>query len=100
MSDLAYIFISALVVNNFVLAYFLGLCPFLGVSSRVATALRLGLATLFVMVLSSMSAWFLNRFVLADAPYLRVISFIVVIASLVQIVELVIKKMRPMLFRE
>ena len=100
MTDLAWIFISALVVNNFVLAYFLGLCPFLGVSSRVATALRLGLATLFVMVLSSMSAWFLNRFVLADAPYLRVISFIVVIASLVQIVELVIKKMSPMLFRE
>jgi electron transport complex protein RnfA len=100
MSDLSYIFISALLVNNFVLAYFLGLCPFLGVSSKIDTALRLGLATAFVMLIASISAWGLNTFVLRDAPYLRVISFIVVIASMVQIVELVVKKTSPTLFRE
>ncbi len=100
MTDLAWIFVSSMVVNNFVLSYFLGLCPFMGVSSRIETALRLGLATLFVMVLTALSAWFLNTFILADAPYLRIISFIVVIASLVQIVELVIKKTSPTLFRE
>lgn len=100
MTDLGWIFISAMVVNNFVLAYFLGCCPFLGVSSRIATALRLGLATLFVMVLTSLSVWFLNTFILPAVPYLRLISFIVVIASLVQIAELVIKKVSPVLFRE
>ena len=100
MSDLVWIFISALLVNNFVLAYFLGLCPFLGVSQRIATALRLGIATLFVMALTSVSAWVLNTFVLDKAPYLRVIAFIIVIASLVQIVEAVIKKTSPTLFRE
>jgi electron transport complex protein RnfA len=100
MNDLVWIFISTLVVNNFVLAYFLGLCPFLGVTARVATALRLGLATLFVMAITSISAWALNAFVLNEAPYLRVISFIIVIASMVQIVELVVKKTSPTLFRE
>ncbi|HEX6323959.1 MAG TPA: Rnf-Nqr domain containing protein [Vicinamibacterales bacterium] len=100
MSDLSFIFISALVVNNFVLAYFLGLCPFMGVSSRVDTALRLGLATTFVMLVASLSASALNAYVLEEAPYLRVISFIVVIASMVQIVELIIKKTSPVLFRE
>lgn len=100
MTDLAFIFISALVVNNFVLANFLGLCPFVGVSSRVDTALRLGLATTFVMLVASSAAWVLNTFVLQDAPFLRVISFIVVIASMVQIVELVIKKTSPVLFRQ
>jgi electron transport complex protein RnfA len=100
MTDLAWIFISALLVNNFVLSSFLGLCPFLGVSSRVDTALRLGLATTFVMLVSSTAASFLNAFVLQEAPYLRVISFVVVIASMVQIVELIIKKTSPTLFRE
>jgi Na+-translocating ferredoxin:NAD+ oxidoreductase subunit A len=100
MTDLAFIFISALVVNNFVLAYFLGLCPFMGVSSRVDTALRLGLATTFVMLVASTAAWGLNSFVLHEAPYLRVISFVVVIASMVQIVELIIRKTSPTLFRE
>jgi electron transport complex protein RnfA len=100
MSDLAWIFISALVVNNFVLSSFLGLCPFLGVSSRVGTALRLGVATTFVMLVASSAAWALNTFVLKEAPYLRVISFVVVIASMVQVVELVIKKSSPILFRE
>lgn len=100
MTELAWIFISALLVNNFVLSSFLGLCPFLGVSSRVDTALRLGIATTFVMLVASTAASVLNRFVLQDAPYLRVISFVVVIASMVQIVEIVIKKTSPALFRE
>jgi Na+-translocating ferredoxin:NAD+ oxidoreductase subunit A len=100
MGDLVWIFVSALLVNNFVLALFLGLCPFMGVSSRLATALRMGLATLFVMIITALCAWALNSFVLPAAPYLRIISFIVVIAGLVQIVEMVIRKMSPTLFRE
>ncbi|MFP4623332.1 MAG: electron transport complex protein RnfA [Gemmatimonadota bacterium] len=98
--DLFLIFISALLVNNFVLALFLGLCPFMGVTARVGTALRMGGANIFVMTITSMVAWFLNTYILITAPYLRIISFIVVIASLVQIVEITIKKVSPALFRE
>ncbi len=100
MGNLFWILLSAMVVNNFTLALFLGLCPFMGVSSRVSTALRMGAANIFVLVITSMSAWFLNTFVLANAPYLRLISFIVVIASLVQIVEMTVKKVSPTLFRQ
>jgi len=100
MSDLIWIFISAMVVNNFTLALFLGLCPFMGVSSRVSTALRMGLANIFVLVITSACAWLLNTFVLPHAPYLRLISFIVVIASLVQIVEMAIRKLSPVLFEQ
>jgi Na+-translocating ferredoxin:NAD+ oxidoreductase subunit A len=100
MGDLMWILISAMVVNNFTLALFLGLCPFMGVSQRVATALRMGGANIFVLVLTSLAAWFLNSFVLGPAPYLRLISFIVVVASLVQIVEMAVKKLSPALFRE
>ncbi|HUG39656.1 MAG TPA: Rnf-Nqr domain containing protein [Longimicrobiales bacterium] len=98
--ELFFIFISALLINNFTLALFLGLCPFLGVSARVATALRMGGANIFVMMITATTAWFLNAFILPAAPYLRLISFIVVIASLVQIVEITIKKVSPALFRE
>jgi len=100
MGDLIWILISAAVVNNFTLALFLGLCPFMGVSGRVETALRMGAANTFVLVITSLCAWALNTFVLPYAPYLRLISFIVVIASLVQIVEMVIKKLSPVLFRQ
>jgi electron transport complex protein RnfA len=99
MSDLLWIFISAMVVNNFTLSYFLGLCPFFGVSGRIATAFRLGLASIFVMLITSVCAWMLNTWVLPHAPYLRLISFIVVIASTVQFVELAIKKLNPALFK-
>ena len=99
MSDLIWILISALLVNNFTLTLFLGLCPFFGVTSKIATAVRLGLANVFVLLLTALCAWFLNRFVLGAAPYLRLISFIVVIASVVQIVEMAIKKWSPALFR-
>lgn len=100
MSELLWILVSALVVNNFVFFYFLGLCPFMGVTQRMATALRMGMATLFVMLITAVSAWFLNAFILPHAPYLRLISFIVVIASVVQIVEMVIRKVSPGLFRD
>ena len=100
MGDLIMIFISAALVNNFTLVLFLGLCPFMGVSARVDTALRMGGANIFVLTITSLAASFLNAFVLPYAPYLRVISFIVVIASLVQIVEITIKKISPALFRE
>ena len=99
MDNLAWIFISALLVNNFVLAYFLGLCPFLGVSGRLLTSFRLGLATTFVLVITALCAWFLNTYVLIHAPYLRLISFIVVIASTVQFIEMAIKKLSPTLFK-
>jgi electron transport complex protein RnfA len=97
--NLLWIFISACLVNNFTLYYFLGLCPFFGVSGRLTTAFRLGLATIFVMVITSLCASFLNAFILPYAPYLKLISFIVVIASTVQFVEMVIRKLSPALFR-
>jgi len=100
MGDLLWILLSAMVVNNFTLYYFLGLCPFMGVSARVETAVRMGMANVFVMTMASLCAWLLNTFILPYAPYLRLISFIVVIASFVQITELVIKKVSPKLFRQ
>ena len=100
MGDLMWILVSAMVVNNFTLFYFLGLCPFMGVSGRVYTALRMGAAKIFVLTITSLCAWFLNTFILPHAPFLRLISFIVVIASLVQIVEMTVKKVSPTLFRQ
>ena len=100
MGELFWILVSAMVVNNFTLYYFLGLCPFMGVSARGETAVRMGMANVFVMVMASLCAWFLNTFILPHAPYLRLISFIVVIASFVQIVEMVVKKISPKLFRQ
>ncbi|MCB9340591.1 MAG: RnfABCDGE type electron transport complex subunit A [Lewinellaceae bacterium] len=99
MENLLWIFISALLINNFTLAYFLGICPFLGVSGKLETAFRLGLANIFVMLITSLWAWILNTFVLTHAPYLRLISFIIVIASAVQLVEMAVKKMSPALFK-
>lgn len=100
MKDLAWIFVSTLLVNNFTLAMFLGLCSFFGVTSKVETAVRLGAANLFVLVITALSTWVLNTFVLARTPFLRTIAFIIVIASTVQIVEMIIKKFLPALFRE
>ena len=78
MNELIWIFISALLVNNFTLSLFLGLCPFLGVTQRIETAFRLGLANIFVMVITAIAAYLLNTYVLIYAPYLRLISFIIV----------------------
>lgn len=98
-SHLLWIFISTLLVNNFVLAYFLGLCPFLGVSGELKTSFRLGLATTFVLLVTALCSWILNTYILIYAPYLRLISFIVVIASTVQFIEMSIKKLSPALFQ-
>jgi electron transport complex protein RnfA len=99
MNDLLWIFVSAMVINNFTLYYFLGLCPFFGVSGQLKTAFRLGLATIFVMLITSLCASFLTAYVLPYAPYLKLITFIVVIASTVQFVEMLIRKLSPALFR-
>lgn len=95
-----YIFISASLINNFVLAYFLGICPFLGVSGRIGTAAKMGAAVTFVMIISSVCAYAIHKFLIdLNAPYLQLISYIVVIASTVQLVEMFIKKVSPSLFR-
>ena len=100
MSGLAWIFVSTLVVNNFTLVMFLGLCSFFGVTAKVETAWRLGLANTFVLLLTAVCVWVLNAFVLARAPFLRTVAFIVVIASGVQITEMAVKKYFPVLFRQ
>lgn len=98
--SLWYIFINASLVNNFVLAYFLGICPFLGVSGKMETATKMGGAVSFVMLISSLCAYGLHSLLVAvNAPFLQLISYIVVIASTVQLVEMFIKKMSPTLFR-
>ena len=94
------IFINAALVNNFVLAYFLGICPFMGVSAKVATATRMGGAVMFVMLVSSMCAYGIHHvLIIVGVPFLELIAFIAVIASTVQLVEMFIKKMSPALFR-
>ena len=101
MSDnLLTLFISTSLINNFVLAYFLGICPFLGVSGRMVTATRMGAAVSFVMVIASLSAWGINALLVAlGATYLRLICYILVIAAAVQFVEMFVKKSSPVLFR-
>jgi electron transport complex protein RnfA len=98
--SLGFIFLNAAVINNFVLALFLGICPFLGVSAKRATAWNMGLAVIFVMLVSSVSAyginWLLTRF---EIEFLRLICYIAVIASAVQLVEMTMKKFSPALFR-
>ena len=98
--SLGYIFISASLINNFVLAYFLGICPFLGVSAKMETATKMGGAVMFVMLVSSICAFGIHALLVAiNAPFLQLISYIVVIASTVQLVEMFVKKMSPALFR-
>lgn len=98
--SLSFIFLNAVLANNFVLAMFLGLCPFLGVSGKLNTALPMGLATLFVMLVSSTCAYLINWVLIAfDIEFLRLIAYIAVIASAVQLVEMTLKKFSPALFR-
>ncbi|MCS4435202.1 electron transport complex protein RnfA [Aquiflexum gelatinilyticum] len=98
--SLWYIFINASLINNFVLAYFLGICPFLGVSGKMETATKMGAAVTFVMIISSVCAFGIHKLLTAiNAPFLSLISYIVVIAATVQLVEMVIKKTSPALFR-
>lgn len=94
------IFIATVLSNNLVLAMFLGLCPFLGVSGKLNTALPMGAATTFVIMVASLCAFGLNWLVTAlDMEYLRLISYIFIIASAVQLVEMFLKKTSPALFR-
>lgn len=98
--SLGHIFIDSLLINNFVLSVFLGICPFIGVSNKLSTAWRMGVSVIFVIVVSSVLAFGTNLLLLAmHAEYLRIISFIVIIASTVQLVEMFIKKTSPALFR-
>ncbi len=99
-AELWSLFLNATLVNNFVLAYFLGICPFLGVSGRLESAGRMGLAVTFVMLVASLCAFGLHRLlVMIGAEYLSLISYIVVIASAVQLVEMFVRKTSPALFQ-
>lgn len=98
--SLGFIFLNATLINNFVLALFLGICPFLGISGKLDTSLRMGGAVTFVMVVSSAAATGIHELlVYLDALYLQLIAYIAVIASTVQFVEMFIKKFSPTLFR-
>jgi len=95
------IFISASIVNNFVLTYFLGICPFVGVSNKTENALNMGFATTFVMTLTAALTWPIYHYLLVryNVPFLEYIAFIFAIASLVQFVEMYIRKSSPSLYR-
>ncbi|MCP5092622.1 MAG: RnfABCDGE type electron transport complex subunit A [Gammaproteobacteria bacterium] len=102
MKDPGYwsIFLNAALINNFVLAYFLGICPFFGVSAKLETAVRMSGAVSFVMLVASACAFGINLVLEAiNAPYLRIISYILVISSTVQLVEMLMRKLSPPTFR-
>jgi len=101
MKEYALILVSTVLVNNFVLVKFLGLCPFMGVSRKLETAAGMGLATTFVLTLSSVSAYLTNEYLLAPLglEYLRTITFILVIAVVVQFTEMVVHKTSPLLYQ-
>lgn len=96
-----FIIISAIFVNNIILAQFLGICPFLGVSSKVDTSIGMGAAVTFVMAIASLAAYLLQHYVLVPfgIEYMQTIVFILVIASLVQMVEIILKKVSPALYQ-
>ena len=100
MGELIAISIGTIFVNNFVLSQFLGLCPFIGVSKKLDSVLGMGLAVTFVMTLASMVTYLIFHFILTplNIEYLRIITFILVIAALVQLVEIVLKKTIPVLY--
>jgi len=100
MTEYALILVSTILVNNFVLVKFLGLCPFMGVSRKLETALGMGLATTFVLTLSSVCSYLVNEYLLTplDLEYLRTISFILVIAAVVQFTEMAVRKTSPVLY--
>ena len=101
MTEVFLILTSAILVNNFVLSQFLGLCPFMGTSNKLDTAYSMALATAFVMTLASISSNLTYTYILVplNLEYLRTISFIVVIAAMVQFIEMLIHKISPMLHR-
>lgn len=95
------IIILALIVNNVVLAQFLGICPFLGVSSKVSTSIGMGAAVVFVMTLANFVTYFVYNFILLPLgiEFMQTISFILIIAFLVQVVEIILKKAAPSLYQ-
>ncbi|MEJ2566025.1 MAG: electron transport complex subunit RsxA [Gammaproteobacteria bacterium] len=101
MTEYALLLVSTVLVNNFVLVKFLGLCPFMGVSRKLETATGMALATTFVLTLSSVSSYLANQYLLAPLhlEYLRTITFILVIAVVVQFTEMVIRKSSPLLYQ-
>ena len=101
MGHFILLIISAVFVNNFVLARFLGICPFLGVSKKTETAIGMSMAVIFVMTIAALVTWLLQAYILIPLgiQYLQTIAFILVIASLVQLVEMVIQKVSPVLYQ-
>ena len=100
-SELAIILLSTVLVNNFVLAQFLGLCPFMGVSNKLESAIGMAGATTFVMTLASICTYLVDKWVLTplELQYLRTIAFILVIAAVVQFVKMFMEKTSPLLYR-
>ena len=101
MAELTFIFIGAALVNNFVLARFLGICPFLGVSKKTDTAFGMGMAVIFVMSLAAVGTFIVYHFILVPLglEFLQIVSFILIIASLVQLVETFLRKVSPALYK-
>ena len=101
MAEYFFLFLGTSLVNNVVLVKFLGLCPFMGVSNKLDTALSMGLATTFVLTLAAVASWLLEHYVLIplDIGFLRILSFILVIAAVVQFTEMVIRKSSPLLYQ-
>ncbi|MDT8399253.1 MAG: electron transport complex subunit RsxA [Pseudomonadales bacterium] len=101
MTDFLFILIGAILVNNFVLVQFLGLCPFMGVSNKLETAIGMAAATTFVLTLSSLCSYLTYQYILVplDLTYLRTIAFILVIAVVVNFTEMVMHKTSPLLYR-
>ncbi|MEZ5449599.1 MAG: electron transport complex subunit RsxA [Thiolinea sp.] len=100
MTEYLLIIVGTVWVNNFVLSQFLGLCPFMGVSRKLETAMGMGLATTFVLTLSSVTSYLVNSYLLEplDLEYLRTLSFILVIAAIVGFTEMVVRKSSPVLY--
>ncbi|AOE50134.1 electron transport complex subunit RsxA [Kangiella sediminilitoris] len=101
MGDYLLLFVGTVLVNNFVLVKFLGLCPFMGVSGKLETAIGMSVATTFVLTLASALSYIVNTYILAPMgmEYLQTLSFILVIAVMVQLTEMIIHKTSPILYR-
>ncbi|MEM5549096.1 electron transport complex subunit RsxA [Pseudoalteromonas fuliginea] len=101
MTEYVLLLIGTILVNNFVLVQFLGLCPFMGVSGKLDTAIGMSLATTFVLTLASVTSYLVNQYILIplDIEFLRTMSFILVIAVVVQFTEMVVRKTSPTLYR-
>ena len=100
MSELATIFIGMVLINNFILMRFLGLCPFFGVSKKIGSAVSMGVAVTFVMTIASIATWLIHNHILVpfDIEYMDIVIYILVIATLVQVIEIFIKKTNANLY--